>query len=346
LRKKGDRLLFFRTALRERKAACPLFCATASSFGAVLLAALAVAACERRAAAPDAGGPTIVQDAEGVWHLRGHPQPIYSVAISSDGTHAATGAGDRTVRVWDLKRPGDFVRVSGANEAITALAFSPKGDLIAAGDRAFTVRVIRVSNGAVVRAWPHPDSISTVDFSPDGQWVAVAGFQGNAAIYPVDRPGPAKCDWRGRSAQFTDGGTRVVVANAAGSVALYEFPSCALLKETSTKPQLPFAAVSGKAELIATRDAREKDVLLWNAVDGAPLGRLEGHAAGVSTLQLSADGARALTASEDGTVRLWDVAKHSELARWIAQGTPFAAMADDGTTVVIGAGLEARVVRR
>src|SRR5581483_5173834 len=210
-KKRGQAAFFPDSTVRKKSSLSPFF--------RCIVAAAAVCGCERKAVAPDAGEAAVVQDAGGVWHLRGHRQPLYAVAVSSDGAHGATGGGDRTVRVWDLKRPAEAFSVGGGNEAITALAFSPSGDLLAVGDRAFTVRVIRVSDGAVLRAWPHPDSISTVDFSPDGRWLAVAGFQGNAAVYAVDHAGPAKCDWRGRTAQFTDGGTRVVVANGSGALA-------------------------------------------------------------------------------------------------------------------------------
>lgn len=293
---------------------------------------------------PPPGPSSVAVDPDGTLRLRGHGDLIYSVAVSADGTHAATGSGDRTVRLWDLAKHAPGPVVPGADETITALAFSPKGDLVAAGLRAFQVRLIRVSDGTVVRTQAHPDTVSTVDFSPDGRWLLVAGFGGNAAVYPVEGGTKAKCQLLGRTGQFTDGGKRMVLATQGGELGLYDFPSCKQLKKTSTLPHAPFAYASAHATLVATRNGRENVVRLWDAVSATPLNRLEGHTAGVTTAQLSPDGKRALTASDDGTVRLWDVEKRAELKRVELPSTPFAALGPDGL-VVIANGIEARAVR-
>ena len=34
--------------------------------------------------------------------LSGHTEPIYSVALTPDGTRALTGSYDKTARLWDL----------------------------------------------------------------------------------------------------------------------------------------------------------------------------------------------------------------------------------------------------
>jgi WD40 repeat protein len=294
---------------------------------------------------PPPGPSSVSADADGTLWLRGHREPIYSVAMSADGGLGATGSGDRTVRLWNVSARASGPVVPGADEAITALAFSPKGDLLAAGDRAFQVRLIRVSDGTVLKLQAHPDAVSTVDFSPDGRWVLVAGFGGNAAVYPVEGSTKAKCDLRGRTGQFTDAGRHLVLASQTGGLSLYDFPACKLLKQTPTAPHAPFAFASGRATLVATRNGRENVVRLWDAVSATPLGRIEGHTLGVTTAQLTFDGKRLLTASEDGTVRLWDVEKRSELGRVAAPGVPFAALGPDGVTALVVSGIEARVVR-
>ena len=35
-------------------------------------------------------------------HLRGHSEPVMSIAVSADLTKAMTGAGDKTARIWDI----------------------------------------------------------------------------------------------------------------------------------------------------------------------------------------------------------------------------------------------------
>ncbi len=296
---------------------------------------------------PADGGGVVQAGLDGVWHLRGHTQTIYSVAVSGDGKRAATGSADHTVRLWDLEKHVEQAVIAGGQETITALRFSARGDLLAAGDRAFQVRVIDVATGSVVRVQAHPDAISDVTFSDDGLWLGVSGFGGNAAVYPVAGAGVLKgCELHGRSIDFTNGGKQVVTANETGSLYVYDFPACTIVKQIPTEGQVPFASASAVSALVATHDGRQKKILLWDVAAGKLLRTLEGHSAGVTTAVLTPDGSRLLSASEDGTLRFWDVASGKVTQRVQVGGVPFAAFSADGSLAVVAAGLDAQIVKR
>lgn len=68
--------------------------------------------------------------------LDGHTEAVLAVAFSPDGRHLASGAGDATVRFWDL---GTETPIRGVPETrhsswVLALAWSPDGSLVASGD--------------------------------------------------------------------------------------------------------------------------------------------------------------------------------------------------------------------
>jgi WD40 repeat protein len=337
---------------------------------AVTALLLALAACDQKPAAPptpevtpiprpvfDGGDPTQVSHVRaapkggevkelpgGELLLLGHTEAIMAVAFDPTGTRAVTGGFDRSVRLWDLEHRKLVWAVGPGDEAITVLSFDPTGAVVAAGDRAFQVRLLNAQDGALLRRRAHPDAVSSVSFSPDGKWLAIGGAIGNAEVYPAGDDGPSKCEVRGRTVEFTDHGKNVVSATPSGNLIVTAFPSCKKVKETSTAPHLPFAAASASASLVGTRNGAEPFVLLWDALKGRMLGKLDHQTGGVSSLQLSPDGKRALIASDDLHVRLYDVDKAEVLKTIDTHALPFAAYSPDGSKALIGDGLIGRVV--
>src|SRR5262245_37527743 len=68
--------------------------------------------------------------------LKGHTEAIYSTAFNKDGTLAATGSFDKSVRLWDPatgKQLREFSGAAGHQGLVLSVAFSPTGDQIASG---------------------------------------------------------------------------------------------------------------------------------------------------------------------------------------------------------------------
>src|SRR5262249_46556884 len=73
--------------------------------------------------------------------------------------------------------------------------------------------------------------------------------------------------------------------------------------------------------------------------DAKEIGRLEGHSAWVTSIAYSSDGARLLSASDDKTARLWDVATHKPVQTFAGHTgcVKCAALSADGKRVLTGA---------
>ncbi len=305
------------------------------------------------AAAPDAGlavperpkpkGGEVKKLADGALELVGHTEAILAVALDASGKHAATAGLDRSVRLWDLEARKLVWSAGPADEAVTALEFDPSGETLAAGDRAYQVRLFAVKDGALLLRRPHPDAVADVSWSPDGKWLAVAGLGGNGEVYPRE-DGLSTCEFRGRTGAFTDDGKIVVSALGTGTLIATEFPSCKKLKETSTLPQLPIGSASASAKKVATYNGGESVVMLWDALGGRMLGKLDKQVGGVTTVTLSTDGSRALVASADHKVLLYDTGTLAVVKSLEAMSMPFATMNGDASKAVIADNIVARVV--
>jgi WD domain, G-beta repeat len=125
--------------------------------------------------------------------------PIWAIGADADCRLLATGANDKTVRLWSLP-DGKLQRVVripiGDDDAgrVYATALSPDGRWLAAGglDAAFeklgkhSLTIVDLSNGALRRFGAFEDAISRVAFSPDGRRLAV-GLVKTSGLRVLDR---------------------------------------------------------------------------------------------------------------------------------------------------------------
>jgi WD40 repeat protein len=57
------------------------------------------------------------------------------VALSPDGTRALTGSQDNTVKLWDALTGKEILTLTGHNEEVTSVSFSPDGQDVLSSSR-------------------------------------------------------------------------------------------------------------------------------------------------------------------------------------------------------------------
>lgn len=239
--------------------------------------------------------------------LRGHNGIASSATFSSDGRFALTAAQDGTSRVWDARRGRKLAvlrnvhRGSGTRyteHRLTGASFDPEARRV----------VTQEFPDGIVRLWDwrreqvirdligHEGPTNEAVFSPDGQRLATCGQDGTARLWDASS-GRQMAVLRGH------GGTHV------GHVAF-----------------------TPDGERIVTTTNR---INVFDLRTGARLMALRGHTAGIAALDVSADGTRAATASEDGTARVWDLGTGRELQVLRGHGAEVAgaAFSDNGRFV-------------
>ncbi len=78
-----------------------------------------------------------------VARLRGHVDRVNAVALTADGRRGASCSRDRSVRVWDLQS-ADQIAAFTFDSALRSIALSPRDDILAVGDVAGRVHLLRL----------------------------------------------------------------------------------------------------------------------------------------------------------------------------------------------------------
>jgi WD40 repeat protein len=212
--------------------------------------------------------------------LSGHDDRVYGLDFSSDGRLFVSGSWDGTIRVWDVAL---WQEVQAFDEhGDWDVFFAPDDEHVASIKGA----IWNIVSGEKVQSLDV--SGSRVTFSPDGKWMASAGFNAPINVWDVET-------WQ--VVQTLRGHTDRVFG-------LDFSPDSTLI-----------ASGSG----MGPSDVSDFTVRLWDVETGQELQVFQGHWADVHAVAFSPGGTLVASASIDYSARLWDV-RNGELLHTLNHG--------------------------
>jgi WD40 repeat protein len=285
----------------------------------------------------------------------GHSNWLYWVAFSRDGKTAVSASSDRTVRLWDVADGTQRQRLEHPAPAIHVA--------LSADDR----EVITTCVDRIARVWNRADGTLTRQLEgTHNEWVLSLSADGRRVLtYDADAKGPLiVTDFAtgkpvarlSASRPFSfgvwlPGGKRLLIGTAAESLAVTDADGADLvplrghgswIRDLAVSPDgrlaLSCAGAPGNAEP-ASNIFQDASTRLWDLETGQELRRWQENSYSRWGVCFTPGGRRAVAGSNDGTIRVYDIATGVELA-CLESPAPIhgVAVSPDGRSVLGGCG--------
>ncbi|MGH9027947.1 MAG: TIR domain-containing protein [Acidimicrobiia bacterium] len=279
---------------------------------------------------------------------------VQELAVSLGGNLIAVSDSDSAVRFWDTEA-GEWRddEIDLHNRVAWSAAFSPDGAHVALGTNtgAGTIGLYTIDGDLVGTTEQASDEqgVGYAAFSPDGDYVATGGFNSEVTLWQVGDDGLS--DPEVISDQFIGGlafdpdGDEVVfgqiTTELSSEVVHYDLGEREVADRQEIDTFVTAIEYDAAGDTIATGETSGA-IAIWNADDGRRLGSLVGHAGPVLGLTFIDDGARLVSGSGEGDVRLWDVASRQAVgAELLAHEGDLGAFAGHAaSSVVMSGGLQ------
>jgi WD40 repeat protein/tRNA A-37 threonylcarbamoyl transferase component Bud32 len=288
-------------------------------------------------------GAVIVRDAlTGQAILKcAHETGVTRFTFSPDGKRIASGDEKGVIKSWDSSTGTQLLTLSGHNAPIAFLSFTPDGASLISASQSGEFKVwdsetgqMRASSEAVKNA--AAPTFMDAALSPDGRQIACCSFAGDGEMlnastweridtelfrdnshldgnnYPADMP---------MAIAFSPDATRLATAGVHGVLRVVD---TATAKVTWGRNGAGSRYEDTNYDVIFSPDSKQlacacadATIRLLDAVSGNELQVLRGHKTAVKCIAYSPDGRKLVSGSDDGAVKIWDLAP---------EPTPFPAM--------------------
>ena len=302
----------------------------------------------------DQGAKSSVQEERSVaWQpLAPGVHPIYSVAMTKDGRYAACGRSNQ-ISLYDLATRQFVTQIVDSSQKagtahralVQALAFSPDGTRLASGSFR-EVKIWRQEPGKpVTRKADAALGLVLSVLTVDGKQLVSADKTGallvlNAATGKLVKKIPEVNKAGIKLISVSDDGARAAVWGGDAMLGVWNLSDGKRLASKAAVSGVRAVAWTSDGKSIATA-GEDKSVHLWTLPmtengELTPAKELKGATGVVTTLAAGSTSDQLMSASEDGKVRLWNLAQAKVEHELASPGILSLAMSKDGKQVVTG----------
>jgi WD40 repeat protein len=209
-----------------------------------------------------------------------HDGIVFSVAFSPDGKYVVSQSDDYIARVWETSSGKEIARMTDDYYVIPAV-FSPSGKYVLSESNDNATRVWEASTGKEVARMTHDwkgFGISSITFSPDGQYVASAGcdkssefvcLQGTVLVWDASTDKEVARITHGHrvsSVAFSPDGKYLVFGSDDGTARVWEVAIGREIVRMRHDSFMPLVAFSSDGKYVVSVSATAR-VWMWRPED-------------------------------------------------------------------------------
>ncbi len=118
--------------------------------------------------------------------FNGHGEPVFGVAVASNGKTVVTSGRDKSLRQWNVADAKEVRRFTGFGDEVFRICLMPDGRLFScSADR--TARLHSLADGKLLKTFAgHADWVYSLGYNDATKRLATGSFDGEVRIWNVD----------------------------------------------------------------------------------------------------------------------------------------------------------------
>ncbi|HRE48108.1 MAG TPA: protein kinase [Aggregatilineales bacterium] len=258
-----------------------------------------------------------------------HNAMIADLGSDLAGRYIVSGDENGMIFLHDARTYAQIKTWSNQGIGVTALSLSPDGKYLATGGADYAIRLWSIPNGTLVyKTFFNRDLISALVWLSDSQTYFATSSDSSVTQWSVAENTPRQIqtmEWQPEGITLTPDERMLVVSGYGGVITLVDRASFEVLHEIATGSiRVGIARVVTRQMVDEAGNPINRDfliaaldeglikffelVVVGGSVDSLLMSNtLDGHVGSIYDMAISPDAHYALTAGEDGTVRLWDI---------------------------------------
>ncbi len=276
-----------------------------------------------------------------------------AIAFSPDGTMVATAGINNTAILSDVKTGQKLYELTGHTAVVMAIDFSPDGKLLATGSTDRSVIIWDPTTGKKIHVIPvYVSGVLDLKFSPDGTRLATAGNDAAVKLWDV-KTGASLLTLSGKygsanGLMFNADGSKLVTAHDDGLVRTWDTKTGELLGAFTGYPNVVWSVTFSPDDQLVAAGGIDGTIKVWDSSSGKEMFTLIGHTMPVTSVTFRSScwqdfsgvtdrcGYYLLSASLDGTARIWNTGVTQELMTLTVPNIDQTVLSADGSLLATG----------